>query len=85
MENVNHSIIIENKSKVTITAVLEVLSFSDKEIRLKIKDNKLIDVFGSLLKITCFDNANGKFIATGVIDSIRYKNTQLGLAKKVFK
>ena len=38
MENINHILTVENKNKVLITFVLEVLGFSDKEIKLKLKD-----------------------------------------------
>ena len=85
MESINHSVIIDNKSRINITSVFEVLAFSDKEIKLKLKDNSIITVFGNNLKITCFDNKNGSFIAQGVIDSIKYKPKEENVLKKVFK
>ncbi len=85
MENTVHSIIIENKSRVNITSVLEVTSFSDKEIKLKLKDNTVLFIFGSALKISCFDNKNGNFTALGSIENVRYKGVQDNLIKKVFK
>lgn len=86
MENLSvHSITIENKSRVVINSVLEVLAFSDKEIKLKLKNNNILFVLGSNLKITCFDNKNGSFIAGGLVESVRYKEAGDNLIKKVFK
>ncbi len=86
MENLAvHSITIENKSRVIINSVLEVLAFSEKEIKLKLKNNDVLSVFGNSLKITCFDNKNGSFLANGVVESVRYKSAESSLIKKVFK
>ncbi len=85
MENISHTLIIENKSKINLTSVLEVLAFSDKEIKLKLKDNTIIIVLGSLLRITCFDNKSGSFTAQGVIESVKYKPKEESVLKKVFK
>ena len=85
MENNIHSVVIENKSKINVSSVFEVLAFSDKEIKLKLKDNTILIVLGSILKITCFDNKNGAFIAQGVIDSVKYKPKEENVLKKVFK
>ena len=85
MENICNSLVIENKSRINITSVNEVLAFSDKEIKLKLKDNTIIIVLGSALRITCFDNKNGNFIAQGVIDSVKYKPKEENVLKKVFK
>ncbi len=85
MENNIHNLTIENKSRINLTNVLEVLAFSDKEIKIKLKDNTVLVVFGSALKITCFDNKNGNFIAQGVIESVKYKPKEENVLKKVFK
>ena len=85
MENIVHSIVIDNKSRMSITSVSEVTAFSDKEIRLKLKDNTVLLILGTSLKISCFDNKNGNFTALGSIESIRYKGAQDNLIKKVFK
>ena len=86
MENtLTHTIVVENKSRINATCISEVLAFSDKEIKLKLKNNNLLFIYGLNLKIACFDNKNGNFIAGGVIESVRYKDAQLGIVKKVFK
>ena len=86
MENLLvHSITIENKSRVNINNVLEVVAFSDKEIKLKLKNNEILFIYGSALKISCFDNKNGSFLASGTVESVRYKSAQDNLIKKVFK
>ena len=73
MENFKHSLTVENKSKVLVTDALEVISFSDKEIKLSLKDGGVLTVYGENLKITCFDDANGNFTAVGVISATKYK------------
>ncbi|MBO5888734.1 MAG: YabP/YqfC family sporulation protein [Clostridia bacterium] len=85
MENIVHSIVLDNKSRVSISSVSEVTAFSDKEIKLKLKDNTVLLILGSALKISCFDNKNGNFSALGKIEMIRYKDAQDNLIKKVFK
>ena len=86
MENISlHTITIENKQRVNTTCVSEVLAFSDKEIKLKLKNNNILFIYGVNLKISCFDNKNGNFIASGIIESVRYKDAQDNLIKKVFK
>ncbi len=85
MENLIQNLVIENKSKISVNSVLEVLAFSDKEIRLKLKDNTQLYILGLNLKINCFDNKNLSFLASGSIEGVRYKGAQENLLKKVFK
>ena len=54
MEIVNHTLSLESRRRICLTAVLEVLSFSDKEIRLKLKNNEVLTISGENLKIVCF-------------------------------
>ncbi len=84
MENVSQNIVIENKSKISVTLVSEVLAFSDREIRLKLKDNTILVIVGSNLKINCFDNKNLTFLAVGSIEQVRSRGGE-NLMKRVFK
>ena len=85
MENFKHSLTVESKSKVLVTEVMEVLAFSDKEIKLKLKDNCILTIEGENLKILSFDNLGGDFTMQGKINCIKYKEKGDSLVKRVFK
>lgn len=85
MENFVHSFTLENKTRISVTAVSEVTAFSDKEIKLKLKDNTLLAISGVNLKISCFDNKNATFLASGQVEGVRYRGVGENLVKKVFK
>ncbi len=85
MENYKHTLTIENKSKVYLTDVIEVLAFSDKEIKLKLKDGNLVLIEGNGLKILAFDNNGGDFSMQGKIINIKYRDKSQSIMKKVFK
>lgn len=84
MDKNTHQIIIENKRKISVTDVKEVIFFSDKEIKIKLKDNTIVSAVGDGLKITCFDELSGNFSAVGNVTGVRYKNQAQTLIKKVF-
>ncbi len=85
MEVVNHTLSLENRKRICLTAVLEVLAFSDKEIRLKLKNNEVIVLSGENLKIVCFDSSASTFTASGNFTSVRYRAQNASIVKKVFK
>ena len=85
MEVVNHTLNLESRKRICLTAVLEVLAFSDKEIRLKLKNNEVLILNGENLKIVCFDSSNSSFTASGIFSSVRYRAQNVALVKKVFK
>lgn len=85
MENFKHKLTIENKSKVCVTDVIDVLAFSDKEIKLKLKDASQLLIEGSDLKILSFDNIGGNFTMQGKIFSIKYRDKSSSIIKRVFK
>ncbi len=85
MEIINHTLNVESKKKAFLTAVLEVLAFSEKEIKLKLKDGEIVFLNGDNLKIVCFDSNSGNFTATGTIASVRYRDKSTNLIKKVLK
>ena len=85
MEIINHTLTLENRKRICLTTVLEVLAFSDKEIRLKLKNNEVLILSGENLKIVCFDSSNSNFSASGNFVSIRYRTSSAPLVKKVFK
>ena len=85
MESNNHKIIIENRSEILITSVLEVLSFSDKELKIKLVNSTIIKIIGENLKIIGFDNQSGNFKAKGLMVSINYKGKEESFFKRVLK
>jgi hypothetical protein len=84
MENCNHTLTIDNMQKIKVLDAKEVLAFSSKEIKIKLSDKTILVVGGENLKITCFDDKNGSFIAVGKILSTRYKQGVTSAIKKVF-
>ncbi|MBQ9781754.1 MAG: YabP/YqfC family sporulation protein [Clostridia bacterium] len=85
MESNTHKIIIENRSENIITSVLEVLSFSDKELKIKLVNSTIIKIIGENLKIIGFDNQSGNFKAKGLMVSINYKGKEESFFKRVLK
>ena len=79
MENFIHNLVVENKRKVIVSGVKEVTAFSDRELKLKLKDGSGLIVAGSELKITNFDDKSGNFLAT------RYGRGFDGFIKKALK
>ena len=85
MDNSIHSLVVENKKKLSVTLAKEVMSFSEKEIKIKLRSGSVLLVVGDGLKITAFDELSGNFTAIGNIQGTRYKDAGENLLKKVFK
>ena len=84
MENAIHSLTIEQRKKISATAIESVDSFSDKQIVLSFAGGRIV-VTGSGMKITNFSKSGGTFSATGEINSARYIGTGSPLKSKLFK
>lgn len=73
MQEVNHSIQIDNRKNVTVTGVEAVKSFSPVRIELSLVSPKTILSFsGGDFKITGFSKESGTFRASGTVDSFKY-------------
>lgn len=83
MQNL-HVLTVESKRRITVSEVKEVLAFSDKEIRLKLKDGTTLIMQGANLKITAFDDNSGLFSASGTFNGAKYKEAMSTFIKKVF-
>ena len=59
------------------------IAFSDKEIRLRLKDGSLLSILGEGLRITSFDDKNGVFGAVGSFMGCKYKQSASSFIKKV--
>ena len=83
MQEINHSIQIDNRKNVTVTGVESVKSFSPAKIELTLASSKtVLIIIGSDFKITGFSKESGTFRAGGVTDSIRYG---VSLRSKLFR
>lgn len=73
----NGNIILENRSKLSVSAVGDVESFDDKKIVLKVGDSRLI-IEGSGLKISSVNTDDGEAVITGFVDSCAYTGSGRG-------
>ena len=83
------NIVLENRQKMTLTGVLEVISFDDEKIFLNTKLGNLT-IKGSDLKMNKLDVQNGDIIIMGNISYIVYsgkdiKKEKQSLIEKLFK
>ena len=90
MEEVkNSSLTLDNRKKLTLTGVLEVISYDDEKISLNTKLGGL-DIKGSNLKVNKFDVQNGDVIFVGTISYMVYSDKEVNkdkkkIIKKLFK
>ena len=68
----NHSVIIEQRKRITVNGVESVKAFSEMKITLTLLGGEKLHVAGTGLKITGFVKANGTFTADGTITGISY-------------
>ena len=83
----DHSVIIDNREKLNISGISDVLSFDDETLILKSVLGK-ITVKGENLRITSFDNEIGDLISEGKIHAVVYMNDDkdsVGFFSRLFK
>lgn len=80
---VKHTLTIEQRKFLTISAVESVVAFSEVKIVLSLVGGERLSVIGSGLKITGFSKASGTFSAEGVLTGVQYGGK--GFAAKFFK
>lgn len=73
MENCGN-LILENRAKLSISAVSDVESYDDKRIVLRVGESRLI-IEGSGLKINSVNVEDGEASITGQVDSCEYTHT----------
>ncbi len=82
----NHSIIVENRKKFTLSGIREVFSFDEESIMLKTDMGKLA-IKGENLKIVNFNTDSGDLLGEGKLYAMAYvteeKNT--GLFSRLFR
>ncbi|MDD6995817.1 MAG: YabP/YqfC family sporulation protein [Candidatus Borkfalkiaceae bacterium] len=83
MQEINHSIQIDNRKNITVTGVESVKSFSPVKIELTLVSSKTLLIFsGNDFKIIGFSKESGTFRAGGVADGFRYG---VSLRSKLFR
>ena len=81
----NHNLILENRKKMTISGVKEVLSFDEETILLDTALGQLT-VKGSGLHILGFERDSGDLIAEGKVYAFAYTSEQSkGFFSRVFR
>lgn len=87
--NIVQNLVLENRNKLTITGVLDVLSFDDQIVILE-TDLGLLTVKGENLRINKLSIDNSEVIIEGEISSLSYSQKTLekkgdGILSKIFK
>lgn len=87
IQNKKSNLILENRKKLNLTGVLEVISFNDEQITLNTNLGRLV-IKGEQLKMNKLDVQNGDIIIIGNINSCTYsvsKNNNESILSKLFK
>ena len=80
----NNIINLENRSTLSISGIIEVISSCETELVLVSSYGEL-SIEGKDLKILKFNAEEGLLGAEGTIDSIKYKGAKTPLLKRIFK
>ena len=83
LEPLNNKILIDNRNRITISGISQMLSSNETCINMLVKTTRLI-VSVKNLHIEKLDVDNGLLEASGTIDSIKYSGGE-GLMKRIFK
>ena len=83
MQENKHSIIIEQRKNITVSAVESVVAFSEVKIVLSLFGGERMSVIGSGLKISGFSKTSGSFTAEGTVTSVSYGGKRV--ASRIFK
>lgn len=87
--NVIQNLILENREKLNISGVLDVLSFDDQLILLE-TELGLLTVKGEKLRVNKLNLDSEEVIVDGIIQSLVYSNSEMGkknsnIFSKIFK
>ena len=83
MQELKHTVLLEQKKNITINGVESVAAFSEVKIVLALVGGGKMQVTGIGLKITGFSKTSGNFTAEGEISSVSYGGKSF--AAKLFK
>lgn len=84
--DIRHKVELDNHSLLSVTGVKGVPTFSDKEIKVLLKDENML-VSGQNLEIKLLDLERGNLVATGFVTGLKYSsgNVETGVLKRLFK
>ena len=71
-ENNKHTVTIEQRKHLLVTAVESVVAFSEVKILLSLVGGGRLSIVGTNLKITGFSKTSGEFVADGSVTGITY-------------
>jgi len=81
----SHSLILENRKKLIINAIAEVLSATDKCVVARTNENTL-NIFGKDLRVEKLSLDEGVLVVEGLVDSFKYVETSgKSFFKRLFK
>ena len=83
MQESKHSVIIEQRKNITVSAVESVVAFSEVKIILSLLGGERMSILGSNLKITGFSKTSGSFVAEGRVTSVSYGGKSV--VSRIFK
>ena len=84
-ENRNHTFLVENNKKITVTAVAEVDSVTSENISLTLTNSKRIIITGQNLRTCAFSKQSGAFSAEGIVLAVKYAGEKSSFVKKLLK
>lgn len=86
--NIMQNVILENRKKLTLTGIKDVLSFDD-EIVVVESELGLLNIKGTDLRVNKISVETGDVIVDGTVRAIEYSdkdiNSKQGLMSKIFK
>ncbi len=83
MQDNQHSVSIEQRKSLTVTAVESVVAFSEVKITLSLTGGERLQIVGSGLKITAFSKTSGTFSAEGTVTGVQYGGKSV--VSRIFK
>ena len=85
-EQTFHTVTLENRKKMLLTGIVEVVSSLDKAVNAKTADS-MISITGSALRVAKLNLEDGTLIVEGQIDGFKYSGLSGGKSfmKRLFK
>lgn len=80
-EEKKSSLMLEDRKRLVLTGVIEVISFDDEKICLNTSLGSLV-IKGEELKMNKLDVQNGDVIISGYVSNLTYSGTQAKASKK---
>ncbi|MBQ8343294.1 MAG: YabP/YqfC family sporulation protein [Clostridia bacterium] len=82
-QSAKHTLSIEQRKFLSVSAVESVVAFSEVKIVLSLVGGERLNIIGSGLKITGFSKSSGSFTAEGTLTGVQYGGK--GFAARIFK